>query len=115
LAGFVSVIRVLGEWLSAKIQSKTAPGPQREARFPAAAEEAPHNRRAGVRQVSFQLQCPETLELSRFMVTTGMVNGPARNFSPPCFCVFFRDSGRNLDSWNPVNYHFVTRLSLAIP
>jgi len=44
------------------------------------------------------------------MVKNGMVNSAARNFYPPHFCVFFRDSGRFLDSWNPVNYLFVTPL-----
>jgi hypothetical protein len=47
------------------------------------------------------------------MVNPGMVNAAARNFSPPYFCVFFRDSGRFLDSENPVNYLFVTAVSLS--
>jgi hypothetical protein len=32
------------------------------------------------------------------IVKNGMVNAAARNFYPPHFCVFFRDSGRFLDS-----------------
>lgn len=55
---------------------------------------------------------PTALSEAR-MVTAGMVNGLPRYFSPPYFCVFFRDSGRFLDSWNPVNYLFVTAVSLA--
>jgi hypothetical protein len=46
------------------------------------------------------------------VVNSGMLNAAARNFFLPHFCVFFRDSGRFLDSWNPVNYLFVTPLSL---
>ncbi len=46
-------------------------------------------------------------------IPASIVNGLPRSFSPPCFCVFFRDSGRFLDSWNPVNYLFVTAVSLA--
>ena len=38
------------------------------------------------------------------MVNAKAVNAGPRYFSPPSFCVFFRDLGRILDSKNPVKY-----------
>jgi hypothetical protein len=49
------------------------------------------------------------------IVNSGMVSAAARNFFLPHFCVFFRDSGRNLHSRNPVNYLFVTAVRLTEP
>jgi hypothetical protein len=90
--------------------------PQRKVPIPAAAEEAPQSRRVGVHGYpSIQIQCQETLKFPSIMVTIGVVNFVARNFHTPHFCVFFCDSGRFLDSKIPVNYHFVTPVSLAMP
>jgi hypothetical protein len=58
--------------------------PQREVPFPAAAGRS-----------AAQLQY---LKRPARIVNFGMVNSAARNFYPPHFCVFFRDSGRILDS-----------------
>jgi hypothetical protein len=38
------------------------------------------------------------------MLNANKVNAESSYFLPATFCVIFRDSGRILDSWNPVKY-----------
>jgi 16S rRNA (guanine527-N7)-methyltransferase len=46
-------------------------------------------------------------------VNEDAVNAGSAYFFPATFCVFFRDSGRILDSWNPVKYTANFQVNLA--
>jgi hypothetical protein len=49
------------------------------------------------------------------MVNADAVNVRARHFLHATFCVIFRDSGRILDSWNPVKYGDKLKINGLMP
>jgi hypothetical protein len=64
-------------------------------------------------KLHFRLQAEAPPNRDTGSLTPGWLTAASDNLLPSYFCVFFAILGEFLDSRNPVNYLFVTPVSLA--